>query len=157
MVPWVDRPTPRRLAPSVPKWHGLLEIPGLVRGPQRGTRARRLRWLLSAAGARRPRPGAEPCISNVIEQIEYVSGEANTEWGAERINGHCAPFPLHYVKVVKEDWSEKSGSYDDRSARYYKAFNQRYPALQLVATAPLKSIKPGVLDHHYYMFAESRF
>ena len=31
---------------------------------------------------------------------------------------------------------------------------QRYPELQLIATAPVKSVTPDVLDEHFYMSAE---
>ena len=33
----------------------------------------------------------------------------------------------------------------------------RYPSLQLIATAPVKSTRPDVLDEHYYMSAEQSF
>jgi alpha-N-arabinofuranosidase len=105
-----------------------------------------------------PGPALEPYISDAIEEIEYVSGDANTKWGAERAkDGHPAPFPLHYVEIGNEDWFDKSGSYDGRYAQYYKAIKQRYPALQLIATAPVKSTRPDVLDEHYYMSADKSF
>ena len=35
--------------------------------------------------------------------------------------------------------------------------SRRYPDLQLIATAPIKSVKPDVLDEHFYMSAEKSF
>jgi alpha-N-arabinofuranosidase len=61
------------------------------------------------------------------------------------------------VEIGNEDWFDRSGSYDDRYAQYYKAIKQRYPELQLIATAPIKSVKPDVLDEHFYMSAEKSF
>jgi len=90
-----------------------------------------------------------------VDEIEYVTGGPDTKWGAERIkDGHAASFPLHYVEVGNEDWFDKSGSYDGRFAQYFKEIKQRYPNLQLIATAPVKGVKPDVLDEHYYMSAE---
>jgi alpha-N-arabinofuranosidase len=105
-----------------------------------------------------PGPKLEPYIAEALEEVEYVTGDASTKWGAERIrDGHPAPFPLHYVEIGNEDWFDKSGSYDGRYAQYYKAIKQRYPQLQLIATAPVKSVKPDVLDEHYYMSADESF
>jgi alpha-N-arabinofuranosidase len=105
-------------------------------------------------------PGAalEPYIQDALDEIEYVSGAASTRWGAERAkNGHAAPFPLHYVEIGNEDWFDRSGSYDGRYAQYYKEIKARFPDLQLIATAPIKSVKPDVLDEHFYMAADKAF
>ncbi len=102
-----------------------------------------------------PGPALEPYIQDALDEIEYATGGADTKWGAERVkDGHAAPFPLHYVEIGNEDWFDKSGSYDGRFAQYFKEFKQHYPNLQLIATAPVKSVKPDVLDEHYYMSAE---
>ncbi len=105
-----------------------------------------------------PGPALEPYIQDALDEIEYVTGGPDTKWGAERIkNGHAAPFPLHYVEIGNEDWFDRSGSYDGRYTQYYKAIKQRYPDLQLIATAPIKGMKPDVLDEHYYMSAVESF
>jgi alpha-N-arabinofuranosidase len=105
-----------------------------------------------------PGPTLEPYIQDALDEIEYVTGDASTKWGAERVkNGHPAPFPLHYVEIGNEDFFDKSGSYDGRYAQYFKEIKARYPALQLIATAPIKSVKPDVLDEHFYMAAEKAF
>jgi alpha-N-arabinofuranosidase len=154
--PWVDRPT----HPS--PWHyrssdgmGLLEF---------------LEWcedlkiepvLAVYAGyslmGQHVEPGGdlEPYLQDALDEIEYVTGGPDTKWGAERVkDGHAAPFLLHYVEIGNEDEFDKSGSYEGRFAQYYKAFKKRYPELQLIATAPVKSVKPDVLDEHFYMPAE---
>jgi len=105
-----------------------------------------------------PGPALEPYIQDALDEIEYVTGDASTKWGAERVkNGHPAPFQLHYVEIGNEDWFDRSGSYDGRYSQYYKAIKAKYPDLQLIATAPIKSMKPDVLDEHFYMSAEKSY
>jgi len=105
-----------------------------------------------------PGPDLDPYIQDALEEIEYVMGDSSTKWGAERAkDGHPSPFPLHYVEIGNEDWFDRSGSYDGRFAQYFKAFKQRYPELQLIATTQVKSVKPDVLDEHFYMSVEKSF
>jgi alpha-N-arabinofuranosidase len=105
-----------------------------------------------------PGPALEPFVQDALDEIEYVIGDSNTKWGAERAkNGHPAPFPLRYVEIGNEDWFDKSGSYDGRFAQFFKAIKEKYPDLQLIATTPVKSVKPDVLDEHFYMSAEKSF
>jgi len=105
-----------------------------------------------------PGPALEPYVQDALDEIEYVTGGADTKWGAERIkNGHPAPFPLHYVEVGNEDEFDRSGSYDGRYTQFYRAIKQKYPNLEIIATAPIKSIKPDVLDEHFYMSAEKSY
>lgn len=101
-----------------------------------------------------PGPKLEPYIQDALDEIEYVTGGTDTKWGAVRAkNGHPAPFKLQYVEVGNEDWFDRSGSYDGRFAQFYHAIKQKYPALQIIATTPVKSVKPDVLDEHFYMSA----
>jgi len=157
--PWVDRPT--HMSP----WHyrssdgmGLLEF---------------LEWcedlkmqpvLAVYAGYSLeqehvdPGPALEPYVQDALDEIEYVTGGADTKWGAERVkDGHPAPFPLRYVEVGNEDQFDRSHSYDGRFAQFYHAIKQRYPDLQIIATTPVKSVTPDVLDEHFYMSAAQSF
>jgi len=105
-------------------------------------------------------PGAdlEPYVQDALDEIEYVSGGTNTKWGAERAkNGHPAPFQLKYVEIGNEDQFDKSGSYDGRYSQFYKAIKAKYPDLQIIATDKVTSIKPDVIDDHYYKRKEEFF
>ena len=105
-----------------------------------------------------PGPALEPYVQDALDEIEYVTGSTDTKWGAERAkDGHPAAFPLHYVEVGNEDEFDRSGSYDGRYAQFYKAIKAHYQALQIIATAPIKSVTPDVLDEHFYMSAEKSF
>lgn len=105
-------------------------------------------------------PGSdlEPYVQDALDEIEYVTGGPDTKWGAERIkDGHSAPFKLTYVEIGNEEWFDRSGSYDGRYTQFHKAIKAKYPELQLIATAPVKSVKPDVLDEHYYVRATQNF
>ena len=103
-------------------------------------------------------PALEPYVQDALDEIEYVTGSADTKWGAERVkNGHPAPFPLRYVEIGNEDEFDHSKSYDGRYAQFYKAIKARYPDLQLIATTPVSSVQPDVLDEHFYMAADKSF
>lgn len=97
----------------------------------------------------------EPFVQSALEEIEYVTGDANTKWGAERVrDGHPAPFPLHYVEIGNEDYLDKSGSYTDRYGQFAEAMRKHYPQLKLIATDGNSEyetrVHPDISDEHYY-------
>ncbi len=105
----------------------------------------------------RVRPGDDlkPYVADALDEIEYATGDAGTPWGAQRVkDGHPAPFALNYVEVGNEDWFDRSGSYDQRFAQFYDAIKGKYPQLQVIATAKVKSRTPDLLDEHYYRSEE---
>ena len=105
-------------------------------------------------------PGADldPYVQDALDELEYVTGGTETKWGAVRAqNGHPEPFALTYVEIGNEDFFDRSGSYDGRYAQFYEAIKAKYPDLQLIATMPVKSIRPDVIDDHYYRRATEFF
>ncbi len=102
----------------------------------------------------KPGKDLEPYVQAALDEVEYVTGEVNTKWGAERAkDGHPAPFPLHYIEIGNEDWFDKSGSYDERFAQFAMALRKKYPQYKLIATTPVKEkagAEPDVIDDHYY-------
>ena len=105
-----------------------------------------------------PGPDLEPHVQDALDELEYVTGGPDTKWGAERVkDGHPAPFKLTYVEIGNEDWFDRSNSYDDRFTQFFKAIKTKYPDLQLIATAPVKSVTPDVQDEHYYVRATQNF
>ncbi|QNI32705.1 alpha-N-arabinofuranosidase [Alloacidobacterium dinghuense] len=105
-----------------------------------------------------PGTDLDPYVQDALDEIEYVVGGTDTKWGAVRAkNGHPEPFQLNYVEIGNEDFFDRSGSYDGRYAQFYKVIKAKYPDLQLIATTPVKSIRPDVVDDHYYRRATEFF
>jgi len=100
----------------------------------------------------------EPYVQDALDEIEYVTGDVNTKWGAVRAkDGHPEPFPLHYIEIGNEDEFDKSKSYDARFAQIAKAVRANYPQYKLIATTPVKIGNPDVIDDHYYKLPEEFF
>jgi alpha-L-arabinofuranosidase len=98
-------------------------------------------------------PGATltPFVQDALDEIEYAAGDTSTKWGAQRAkDGHPKPFPIQYVEIGNEDNFDRSRSYDGRFAQFFDAIKARYPKLQLIATMPVESRVPDVIDDHYY-------
>lgn len=111
-----------------------------------------------------PGPDLEPYIQDALDEIEYVSGPATSKWGAVRAKaGHPKPFTLTYVEVGNEDFFDRSGSYDQRFVQFNTAIKARYPQLKVISTVGFEqpearrvhSVKPDVLDEHYYRTVET--
>jgi alpha-N-arabinofuranosidase len=102
----------------------------------------------------------QPYVQEALDEIEYVTGDASTKWGAQRIkDGHPNPLPLHYVEIGNEDWFDRSGpgSYDSRFTQFYDAIKAKYPDLKLIstvgfehATQMVTNRTPDLVDEHYY-------
>jgi alpha-N-arabinofuranosidase len=106
----------------------------------------------------KPGKDLEPYVQDALDEIEYAIGDASTKWGAERAkDGHPKPFQVAYVEIGNEDFFDQSKSYDGRFKQFHDAIKAKYPDLQLIATEPVTSVKPDVLDDHYYKSAEEFF
>ena len=98
-----------------------------------------------------PGPLLVPFVNEALEEIEYVTGDTNTKWGAVRAkDGHPKPFKLSYVEIGNEDSFDRSKSYDGRFAQIFDAIKAKYPQLKLIATTPVTSRVPDLVDEHYY-------
>jgi alpha-N-arabinofuranosidase len=97
----------------------------------------------------------KPFIQDALDEIEYVSGDKSTTWGARRAkDGHPEPFKLNYVEVGNEDFlNNGTATYrgpDGRYALFYNAIKAQYPQLQIIATTN-PGVKHDVIDNHHYM------
>ncbi|MFZ6765554.1 alpha-L-arabinofuranosidase C-terminal domain-containing protein [Undibacterium sp. Di26W] len=106
-------------------------------------------------------PALQPFVEEALEEIEYVMGDVNTRWGAQRArDGHPAPFKLRYVEIGNEDGFDKQKTYDGRYTQFHDAIKARYPQLKLISTVNgkdslgqrqlLTSRVPDLIDEHYY-------
>jgi alpha-N-arabinofuranosidase len=101
-------------------------------------------------------------VNDALDEIEYVTGDTRTKWGAQRAkDGHPKPFKLTYVEVGNEDWFDRSGSYEGRFAQFYDAIKAKYPNLKVISTMGyehptqvVRSRMPDLVDEHYYRSQE---
>jgi len=115
-----------------------------------------------------PADQLQPYIQDALDEIEYVSGSTNTQWGAKRAqDGHPNPFPLEYVMIGNEEqFRNADKSYNDyRFPRFYDAIHAAYPSLKIIATGdnhtdlppdapkPVTSRTPDAVDEHFYLGA----
>ena len=98
------------------------------------------------------RQDLEPFVQEALDEIEYVTGDLKTKWGAQRArDGHPAPFSLHYVEIGNEDFvGNARDSYELRFAQFFDAIKKIHPQLQCIATIPIKDRTPDAIDDHYY-------
>ncbi len=101
-------------------------------------------------------PELQPFVKEALDEIEYVTGDASTTWGAQRAkDGHPAPFPLEYVEIGNEDNADRQvGSYETRFAQFFDAIKAKYPQLKLIATTEVTTRAADVIDEHYYRRSE---
>lgn len=98
-----------------------------------------------------PGPDLAPYVQDALDEIEYVTGDTNSKWGAIRAkDGHPESFSLNFVEIGNEDMFDRSGSYGGRYEQFYKAIKEKYPQLKLIATTEVTTVKPDVVDDHYY-------
>ncbi len=105
-------------------------------------------------------PLLKPYVDDALDEIQYVTGDTNTYWGAKRAaDGHPAPFKLTYVEVGNEDWFDRSNSYKGRFTQFETAIEATYPQLKCISTiadAQYPDMKvtsgktPEAVDEHYY-------
>ena len=110
----------------------------------------------------KPGKDLDPYVQDAVDEIEYVTGDTSTKWGAQRAkDGHPEPFPLHYIEIGNEDEFDKSHSYAERFAQFAIALRKHYPQYKLIATTPVEEknadAQPDVVDDHYYKSPAAMF
>jgi len=107
----------------------------------------------------KPGPDLEPYVQDALDEIEYVTGDTNTTWGARRAkDGHPAPFKLQYVEIGNEDFFDNQrASYDGRFTQFFDAIKAKHPDLKVISTTDTTAVYtrvPDVIDEHYYRGSE---
>jgi alpha-N-arabinofuranosidase len=95
----------------------------------------------------------KPFVQDALDEIEYVTGDASTKWGAQRIaDGHPAPFALNFVEIGNEDnLGGGARTYEERFAAFFDAIRAKYPAIKIISTAVVSGRKADFIDEHFYM------
>ena len=101
-------------------------------------------------------PELDLYTKEALEEIEYVTGPADSEWGKRRAaDGFPEPFKLNYVEIGNEDFFDRSGSYEGRFAQMAKAIREKFPQLKIISTTPVTSARPDLVDDHIYASAST--
>jgi alpha-N-arabinofuranosidase len=101
----------------------------------------------------------KPFVQDALDEIEYITGGANTTWGARRAkDGHPQPFKLRFIEVGNEDWLNRgTATYDARLTMFSDAIKAKYPSIRIISTMRSSdrnftySRKPDMLDDHFYV------
>ncbi|KAH0608416.1 uncharacterized protein H6S33_001550 [Morchella sextelata] len=98
-----------------------------------------------------------PYITDVLNEIEYITGSTSTTYGALRAShGRTEPFALTHVEIGNEDFIAGGlASYAARFTAFHDAIKAKYPDIIIIASTDqgLPSPKPAGMwiDIHYYL------
>lgn len=100
----------------------------------------------------------EPFYVDIRDAIEYAIGDpAKNEWAARRAEaGHPESFPLKYVEIGNENFTER---YLDNYNYIYDRLKKEYPQLTFLNTLGIEDaarfgLKTDMIDPHWYVDPE---
>ncbi|KAL7650490.1 hypothetical protein ACMYSQ_010272 [Aspergillus niger] len=101
----------------------------------------------------------DPYVDDILNELEYVLGSADTTYGALRAkNGRTEPWDVKYLEVGNEDnLNSGCGTYANRFTLIYDAVHAAYPNLTIVASTTDTSCLPSTIpdgvitDIHHYL------
>lgn len=109
-----------------------------------------------------PKDELQPWIDDALNEIEFIVGPVDSEWGAKRAElGHPEPFPLRYVEIGNEDWlagyPEGWTSYKEyRFPMFMEAILEAYPEMNIISSGAFNDgdgfdiPEPALGDYHPY-------
>ena len=90
-------------------------------------------------------------VQNVLDFIEYATGEETTIWGAKRVeDGHAKPFTLKYIALDDEVIDD---DYWTRFNTVYEAVSEKHPDIKIITdsdNAPINATYKNVIVNEYY-------
>ncbi|HEX2969929.1 MAG TPA: alpha-L-arabinofuranosidase C-terminal domain-containing protein [Bacteroidales bacterium] len=110
-----------------------------------------------------PLEDIDPYIQDALDLIEFANGDSLSEWGRLRTSmGHPGTFNLKFIAIGNEQWDEQ---YFERYALFDKVLRERHPEIKIIsgsgpsssgkmfdyAWERLRTMKPDLIDEHYYM------
>lgn len=97
-------------------------------------------------------PEIEEYVQNVLDFIEYATGNETTVWGAKRVeHGHAKPFKLKYIALDDEVIDE---DYWARFTTVYEAVNEKYPEIKIITNSddtPINATYKNVVINEFYV------
>ncbi|HEY1923030.1 MAG TPA: alpha-L-arabinofuranosidase C-terminal domain-containing protein [Tepidisphaeraceae bacterium] len=102
-----------------------------------------------------PGPTLQTYIQDALDEIEYVTGDKSTVWGARRAaDGHPDPFNLQFVQIGNNEQLYNKGTYDARFTQFHDAIKAKYPSLGLIGWMNLATARiPDVIHESFYSTA----
>ncbi len=113
-----------------------------------------------------PGPDLEPYVQDALDEIEYVSGDAATRWGAERAkDGHPAPFPLCTLwRSATRSITILPAPTTHASRSFMRPSRRRIPNCRSWRRLQCSTVRPDILDDndhalhtHFYRTAQQFF
>jgi alpha-L-arabinofuranosidase len=102
----------------------------------------------SAAGEPLPLELLDEWIQDTLDAIEYANGPAEEGWSMLRAqHGHPEPFGLRYIEIDAQGCGPQ---YDACYKSFYRAIKARYPALVVIAGAPVASAPVELIDERFH-------
>lgn len=98
-------------------------------------------------------PEVEPFVQNILDFIEYATGDETTVWGAKRVeHGHAKPFHLKYIALDDEVIDE---DYWTRFNTVYEAVSEKYPQIKIITNTgdtqePINATYKNVVVNEFY-------
>ena len=103
-------------------------------------------------------PGAtlKPYVQDALDEIEYVTGDKSTPWGARRAaDGHPDPFNVRYLQIGNNEQMYNEETYDARFTQFHDAIKAKYPDLKLIGWMDLATTRtPDVSHESFYSTAK---
>lgn len=103
----------------------------------------------------------QPYIQSALDEIEFLTGDVNTKWGAVRASlGYPKPWKVKYVEIGNEDWlAGRPAGFDSykeyRFQMFLDAFTKKYPDIQIIASPSVFDgmviPAPAAGDSHSYL------
>ncbi len=88
-------------------------------------------------------------MQDALDEIEYVTGDTNTNWGAQRAkDGHPAPFTLTYVEIGNEDWFDRPAVMTDGSRSFTTPSRRSIPSCKSSPRSATNSPSPASPQPH---------
>lgn len=83
-----------------------------------------------------PEDDLQPYIDSALDELEFLTGDASTPWGARRESLGHGPFEINYVEIGNEDsLHEGIETYEAyRFDMFYNAIRDAYPNITIIAS-----------------------
>ncbi|THU89381.1 glycoside hydrolase [Dendrothele bispora CBS 962.96] len=101
-----------------------------------------------------PEADLQPYIDDVLNEIEFIVGDANTTWGSVRASlGRTEPYALRFIEIGNEDQFQQDSYAAYRWRDFVDAIGAKFPQMEFLATSlPSLALDPPYqrIDFHQY-------